>query len=151
MWSLLYPAPSTLLQSIERVDLDGMQRHARNNLEPFLMYGCIIPVPFKTSLYIRIYKKSSYKFEIRWTMHEPQSIVLKNHHRGFLHLLSIWNSCNVVRQNGREFPPPPPVPPSPRGNVAGVWEVGGRLKLLREFKPERRYGSTRVPGHAFLA
>jgi hypothetical protein len=118
-------------------------------------YVLLCTLSFQNFLYIRINKKSSYKFEIRWTMHEPQSIVLKNHHLKvvFLHLLSIWNSCNVVRQNGREFPPPPTTPPPrPQGKCCGRVGGGGRLKLLREFKPERRHGSTRVPpGHAFLA
>jgi hypothetical protein len=85
-------------------------------------------------------------------MHEPQSIVLKNHHLKVVSCISsLFGIHAMLCGKMAENFPHPVSPHLPRGNVAGVWEVGGRLKLLWEFKPERRHGSTRVPGHAFLA
>jgi hypothetical protein len=88
------------------------------------MYGCIIPVPFKTSLYICRYKKSSYKFEIRWTMHEPQSIVLKIIILKWFPASPLYlefKQCCAAKWQ-RISPTHPPPSPVPRGNVAGVWE-----------------------------
>jgi hypothetical protein len=52
LWSLLVLACPKYTVTVNRKEIgpgwDGMQNHAMNNLEPFLMCGCV-PIPYKTS------------------------------------------------------------------------------------------------------